>query len=214
MPKNPSKPDKNWLVEVTKRDASGKPEYLNLTDRSLAKIRIRMCDGQLPDGTPQPLYFEEGHPRAKLLSECPKFKCAPPALDCCCRRLLFNQPDFKNVESILESACKARGFRVIFLPKFHCELNFIEQCWGYAKRIYRMNPESSREDVLERNTLAALDAVPLESMRRFANRSRRFIDAYSRGLTGSQAAWAARKYRGHRVLPESIMDDLEKASLV
>ena len=32
---------------------------------------------------------------------------------------------------------------------------------------------------------------------RFANRSHRFMDAYARGLNGQQAAWAARKYKGH-----------------
>jgi hypothetical protein len=40
------------------------------------------------------------------------------------------------------------------------------------------------------------------------------MDAYVRGLNGRQAAWAARKYRGHRVLPEGIMDEIEKANLV
>jgi hypothetical protein len=131
------------------------------------------------------LYFPDGHPLAgqfkgmsRILEErgidithkkaqCNKtFKCPPPALDCCCRRILYNQPDFENVKSILEHDCEERGFQVLFLPKFHCELNFIEQCWGYAKRLYRLNPESSREDALERNSLAALDAVPLISMRR------------------------------------------------
>ena len=34
------------------------------------------------------------------------------------------------------------------------------------------------------------------------------MDAYEQGLNGRQAAWAARKYRGHRVLPMSIMNDL------
>ena len=133
---------------------------------------------------------------------------------CCCRRILYNEPDFVNVESCLEATCKALGVLVIFLPKFHCELNFIEQCWGYAKRIYRLNPESSREDILEKNALAALETIPLPTMRRFANRSRRFMDAYGRGLNGRQAAWAARKFRGHRVLPASIMEELEKANVV
>jgi len=55
---------------------------------------------------------------------------------------------------------------VIFLPKFHCELNFIEQCWGYAKRIYRCYPPSSKESELEANVIKALDSVPLDSMRK------------------------------------------------
>ncbi|KAF8556404.1 hypothetical protein OG21DRAFT_1409241 [Imleria badia] len=41
----------------------------------------------------------------------------------------------------------------------------------------------------------------------------RFLNTYSKGLTSKQAAWASKKYRGHRVLPESLMDDLEKTNL-
>ncbi|KAJ6501132.1 hypothetical protein C8R47DRAFT_1068113 [Mycena vitilis] len=62
--------------------------------------------------------------------------------------------------------CEAHGIQVLFLPKFHCELNFIDRCWGYAKRVYRLNPQSSLEKALKTNALATLDAVPLESMRR------------------------------------------------
>ena len=50
-------------------------------------------------------------------------------------------------------------------------------------------------------------------MRKFSTRSRRFMDAYDRGLNGRQAAWAARKYRGHRVLPQDILEELEKHSV-
>ncbi|KDQ31717.1 hypothetical protein PLEOSDRAFT_1034218, partial [Pleurotus ostreatus PC15] len=80
-----------------------------------------------------------------------------------------------------------------------------------AKHVYKLNPESSREDQLEKNALVALNSILLESMRCFATRSQRFMDAYHRSLDRRQAAWAARKYRGHRVLPESIMNDIEKA---
>jgi len=48
---------------------------------------------------------------------------------------------------------------------------------------------------------------------RYARRARKFMDAYHRGLDGKQAAWASRKYRGHRVLPESLMEELSKAKL-
>ncbi|KAH9836462.1 uncharacterized protein C8Q71DRAFT_708123, partial [Rhodofomes roseus] len=67
---------------------------------------------------------------------------------------------------------------------------------------------------LERNTHSALDAVPLDSIRRFFVRSQRFMDAYRRGLSGKQAAWASKRYRGHRVLLQSILDELEEAGIV
>jgi len=40
------------------------------------------------------------------------------------------------------------------------------------------------------------------------------MDAYEQGLNGRQAAWAARKYRGQRVIPANIMDELDKAGVV
>ncbi|PPQ68183.1 hypothetical protein CVT24_005070, partial [Panaeolus cyanescens] len=232
MPKFTPPLNSNWLVEVTQRDPeTGKIVYQ--PDGKPSKIKIPMADTTLPDGTPQSLYFPPGHPRqgvfkgmavileerglgqySKLKAQCGKsFNCLPGASTCCCRRVLYNQPDFMDVPSMLSSSCQSLGVEVLFLPKFHCELNFIEQCWGFAKRLYRMAPESSREDALEKNALDSLQSIPLETMRRFANRSARFIDAYSRGLNGRQAAWAARKYKGHRVLPESIMDELEKAGI-
>ena len=39
------------------------------------------------------------------------------------------------------------------------------------------------------------------------------MDAYLKGLSGKQAAWAGKKYRGHRVLPETLMKDLEDAKI-
>ncbi len=57
-----------------------------------------------------------------------------------------------------------------------------------------------------------LESIPLPTMRKFANHSR-FMDAYSQGLNGRQAAWAARKYRGHRVLHAGIMEELERAGV-
>ena len=51
-------------------------------------------------------------------------------------------------------------------------------------------------------------------MRKYATRSRWFMDAYDCGLNGIQAAWAARKYRGHRALPQNILDELEKEGII
>ncbi|KAG2119235.1 hypothetical protein BD769DRAFT_1362153, partial [Suillus cothurnatus] len=43
----------------------------------------------------------------------------------------------------------------------------------------------------------------------FSIKSVRFIDAYQKGLDGTQAAWAIKKYREHCVLPESIMKEFD-----
>jgi len=166
------------------------------------------------------LYFPEGHAcagvfkgmavileerslieEAKLHAECKGFKCMPPAINCCCCRVLYNQPDFVHVtnpsskpcphphptsslpplppsspphppfrckqnSSAFEKTCNTHGFHVIYLPNFHCELNFIEQCWGYAKRIYQLNPPLPHEDQLKKNVIAALDCIPLTTMQR------------------------------------------------
>ncbi|KIK74268.1 hypothetical protein PAXRUDRAFT_176238, partial [Paxillus rubicundulus Ve08.2h10] len=92
--------------------------------------------------------------------------CDPTVENCCCRHMLYNKPDFINVKSMLELACASEGVRVLFLPKFHCKLNFIELCWGHAKRTYRQYPASSKEEELARNVVDALQSVTLDHMRK------------------------------------------------
>ena len=180
MPKNPVR---SWGVTVPVRNndgtiachPNGKPQ----------KTKILMEPGRYANGEPQPLYFPDGHEKAgwfkgiaqilqergfeaesTLQAECKGFRCPPGETRCCCRRFLYNQPDFKFVESVLETTCRAKGVQVLFLPKFHCELNFIEQVWGHAKRVYREFPPSSKESDLEKNVIKALDSVSLVVMRR------------------------------------------------
>jgi len=45
---------------------------------------------------------------------------------CCMARLLSKQDDFLHQPTMLETVIKAAGHEIIFLPKFHCELNPIE----------------------------------------------------------------------------------------
>ncbi|CAL1697595.1 unnamed protein product [Somion occarium] len=220
-------------VEVRDLDSNGKPQY----DRSgeVLKKKIKMGPATYADGSPQCLYYPPDHTdpnkagrfkgmavlleergykdMMKLRAQCKGFKCPPTRFDrsspCCCRRLLYNEPDFVSVESILETLLRTGGYQAVFLPKFHCELNFIEQCWGASKREYRKYPMSSSLEDLDRNVATALETVSVKTMRRFYTRSHRFMDAYRKGLTGKQAAWATKQYHGHRVLPNSILDELE-----
>ena len=180
--KMPKFPSESWGVTVIAKDSTGK--LIRGANGNTVKEKIQMADARLPNGVPQPLYFLEGHECAgwfkgmaqilvergytdasRLPAECKDFKCPPDRTDCCCCRLMYSQSDFANVESIIETTCRSCRFEVIFLPKFHCELSFIEQCWGFSKRVYRMKPQPSSEEMLERRVVESLEAVPLDTMR-------------------------------------------------
>ncbi|KIJ53233.1 hypothetical protein M422DRAFT_242361 [Sphaerobolus stellatus SS14] len=176
------------------------------------KKGVKMRNGILPSDEQQEFYYPDDHPEeANLNAECVNFKCADLNAACCCCRVLFNQPDFIAQKPAIIELVESHGHIAFFYPKFHCELNFIEQCWGYAKFHYRMLPWTKKEAEMEQNVRDSLDKVDIEKM--FANQSARFMNAYQCGLTGSQAAWANKKYHGHRVLPNSILEDLEKAGV-
>ena len=153
------------------------------TDGKVLKMKVRIDNAKFTDGSPQSLYWPEGHEHAgifkgvaailvkhgfahafKLWAQCKDFKCAADATDCCCRQILYNQPDFVAVPSTLEKLCRQHGYQVLFLPKFHCELNFIKQCWGFSKCLYCQYPATLKEADLEQNVVSTLDSVPLDVM--------------------------------------------------
>ena len=208
-----------------------------------------MRDGMLPNGMPQPLYFPTNHPtmpnwfkgmeqiirerglwpEGGLLAQCHDFKCPPDRTDCCCRRILFTQPDFANQKPYLQEFIESHGHLCDFYPKYHCELNFIKQYWGAAKLCYHVITRSATVREMEKKMQECLDEVPLLSIRwyvsvnpclhllkpsvRFANRLAQFIHAYGGGLTGAQAAWANWKYHGHRTLPPELIMSV-KSSII
>ena len=209
-----------------------------------------MHNGILPTGESQSFYFPDSHPSMPgwfkgmeqilrerglwpeegLPAQCPEFKCPPNRVDCCCRRALFTQPDFANQRSQLQELIERHGHLCNFYPKYHCELNFIEQYWGAAKARYRVAPRAKTLREMEAIVKECLDSVPLQQIRRsvffffvfffhsfcissvvvplrFADRSARFVAAYREGLSGAQAAWANKTYHGHRTLPpQAILD--------
>ncbi|KIJ32999.1 hypothetical protein M422DRAFT_183786, partial [Sphaerobolus stellatus SS14] len=87
------------------------------------------------------------------------FKCEEGCTNCCCRRILFTQSDFINQKSALEELIINQGYLCDFYPKFHCELNFIEQYWGAAKLRYWLSPHTKKMEEMEANVIVSLNDV-------------------------------------------------------
>ena len=100
-------------------------------------------------------------PEGDLLTQCPGFQCPPDSTDCCCRRILFSQPDFRSQKSQLEELVESHGHLCDFYLKYHCEVNFIEQYWGAVKLCFWMAGHAATIDEMERKVIQCLDDVPL-----------------------------------------------------
>lgn len=146
--------------------------------------------------------------RDGLRAQCPGFKCKEGETDCCCRRILFCQPDFANQKSALQELIERRGHICDFYPKYHCELNFIEMYWGAAKFLYRKTEKTSGIEQMRVNVKKCLDEVPHLSIIRYANRAARFVSAYAQGLSGMDLGYLKKEYRSHRMLPPDAVSEI------
>ena len=104
---------------------------------------------------------------------------------------------------MLQTLIESKGHECIFYPKFHCELNFIQFYWAAVKRYTWENCNYSFKE-LEERIEKGLDSVPLKTIRQFAGRSKRWMDAYADGLSPEQIRFMEKVYRSHRREPQNI----------
>ena len=105
---------------------------------------------------------------------------------------------------MLKEVITEAGHKIIFFSKFHCELNYIENYQGAAKLYIRENCDYTWKGLNE-TVPKALDSVNLITIRKYARKSFRYMDAYRKGLTGKAAQYAVKKYHSHRRIPNNII---------
>lgn len=135
-------------------------------------------------------------------------KCDVGSIACCLKRILELQPDFREQTSLVQEVIEAAGHMCIFLPKFHCELNFIEFFWGAVKKYLRDHCDYTF-DTLKENMPKALSSVRLDTIRKWEHRMHRWMSAYRTGLSTRDAQlhvkkYSSTKYKSHRRVPETL----------
>ena len=81
-----------------------------------------------PKGMKQVL-LERGKWKDDLKADCQLYKVENKdsnQIDCCARRIISLESDFIVQKGALYEIISKVGYKCIFYPKFHCELNFIE----------------------------------------------------------------------------------------
>jgi hypothetical protein len=147
-----------------------------------------------------------------------RLKCANAdshsGLDCCAQRLLSSQPDFREQRSTVQEVIEEAGHICLFLPKYHCELNFIEYFWGAVKHYLRENCDYSFT-TLKANLPKAMASIGLDTIQKWENQTWRWIEAYCDGLDAKSAqmkvrAFSSRIYTSHRRASERVGQELDK----
>jgi len=137
-----------FIFDQSSAHASLPPDALKAFEmnKSDGGKQRKQCDTEIPQSNPDPRFwgqpqkmttssgqqkglqavleehgFDVSHLKAKCVPVCP-FE----SQNCCMARLLSQQEDFMNQESMLETFIRGASHECLFLPKFHCELNPIE----------------------------------------------------------------------------------------
>jgi hypothetical protein len=116
---------------------------------------------------------------------------------CCAQSMMAAQRDFQEQKGWLQQELDAANQEVIFYPKFHCELNFIEYFWCAAKWYTREHCEYTIEG-LRKVVPKALASITTASINRYYHRSMRTLEAYADGLVYGTREFKQHVYKEHR----------------
>ena len=168
-------------------------------------------------------------PQGGLRGACASEKDRAADSRCCCKHLLASQPDFRSERSGLERVVESGGHRCLFLPKYHCELNWIERYWGAGKKYARRHcgyslialrecvpialSQTRAELPAELRSSPDLPVAPLFKQRRWARISHQYMIEYGKGESGSAVvrAVAAKRSTRHRDTSDRRMRQAEAA---
>lgn len=134
---------------------------------------------------------------------------------CCAVYTLSQQPDFAAQQEWLAETIQSHDdCHIIFYPKFHCELNFIELIWAFMKSYLRKRCENNYARMKALVPEVLNNHVSLRLVRRVVNHTLRFMDGYRLALDGPLLDFAMKNLVGKRRVPidtiPTIREDFDK----
>ena len=109
---------------------------------------------------------------------------------CCLTCVLSTEPDSAGQKEWLTEVVEKKNCRIIFYPKYHCELNFIEMVWGWLKSHHRRSCTYTFKHLEENLPLSLENILPLSFVRRASQHCFRFMQGYRHFLSGSILEYA------------------------
>ena len=154
------------------------------------------------NGKAQCMVFNIGIPKGliQVLTERGKYDKSMKLDDM--RKEISSHTDFKEEKTKLEHFLNDRSHVCIMLPKFHCELNPIERCWGKAK-LYTKAYTNYTFPRLRSNIPSGLDTVSKENIENFFRKARNYMFGYLEGFVAGpelekQIKKYKKQYKSHR----------------
>ena len=103
---------------------------------------------------------------------------------CCLSKDLSEEPDFMMQKEWLTEVVGLGGCEIIFYPKYHCELNFIEMIWGWLKSYHRRSCTYNFKHLEETLPVSIDKTMPIAFIRRASRHCMRLMTGYREGLIG------------------------------
>jgi len=155
---------------------------------------------------------EHGRYQSELRGKCQSW-CEDGATACCNKQILEFEPDFQAQKSLVRETIEDASHLCLFLPKFHCELNFIEFFWGKVKKYIQDNCDETFE-TLKRNIPLALQSVQLSTIHLWEHCTHWWMNTYHAGLDTKAAQvqvqeFSSKKYKLHQRVPEAVASSFD-----
>lgn len=190
-------------------------------DKNGVRMVQKMCYGQRERKIPKSLWGEPKGlevilkerglwPKEGLYLDCTQRNNVPKnqrkhseaVANCCARKLISQQPDFLSQKGRVQEVVEGRGHRVLFYPRFHCELNWIEYFWARVKLYTRKNCGYDIKSLRENVPLAltwASDLIP-----KWWSKSLRIMDTYRAGAIYGTEEFRVKAYKSHRRVSSKV----------